>query len=47
VAAQERAELRHIVGYSPADELDKLDKMKSEGRLSEEEYQKLRDRVLA
>jgi hypothetical protein len=35
------------VGYSPADELDKLDKMKSEGRLSDEEYRKLRERVVS
>ena len=47
VAVQEREQLRHVVGYSPADELDKLDRMKGEGRLSDEEYQKLRDRVLA
>jgi hypothetical protein len=46
-AAQEREELRHVVGYSAADELDKLDRMKSEGRLSDEEYQKLRARVVS
>jgi hypothetical protein len=46
-AVQEREQLRHVVGYSPADELDKLDKMKSEGRLSDEEYRKLRERVVA
>jgi hypothetical protein len=46
-AAQQREELRHVVGYSAADELDKLDRMKSEGRLSDEEYQKLRARVVS
>jgi hypothetical protein len=45
-AKQERDELRQAVGFSAADELDKLDKMKSEGRLSDEEYQRLRSRVL-
>jgi ABC-type multidrug transport system fused ATPase/permease subunit len=45
-ARQEREELRHVVGFSAADELDKLDRMKSEGRLSDEEYQRLRTRVV-
>jgi hypothetical protein len=45
-AKQERDELRQAVGFSAADELDKLDKMKNEGRLSDEEYQRLRSRVL-
>jgi hypothetical protein len=45
-ARQEREELRHVVGFSAADELDKLDRMKSEGRLSDEEYQRLRSRVV-
>ncbi|HEY4396291.1 MAG TPA: SHOCT domain-containing protein [Acidimicrobiia bacterium] len=46
-AVQERDQLRHVVGYSPADELEKLDRMKSEGKLSDEEYQRLRARVLS
>jgi len=46
-AAQEHEQLRQVVGYSAADELDKLDRMKSEGRLSDEEYQKLRERVVS
>jgi hypothetical protein len=45
-ARQDREELRHVVGFSAADELDKLDRMKSEGRLSDEEYQRLRSRVV-
>jgi len=46
-AVQEREELRRYVGYSSADELEKLDRMRSEGRLSDEEYQKLRARVVS
>jgi hypothetical protein len=45
-AKQERDELRQAVGFSTADELDKLDRMKSEGRLSDEEYQRLRGRLV-
>jgi hypothetical protein len=45
-AKQERDELRQAVGFSAADELDKLDRMKNEGRLSDEEYQRLRSRIL-
>ena len=37
-----RDEIRRQVGFSVADELEKLDRMKSEGKLSEEEYQRLR-----
>jgi hypothetical protein len=45
-AARERDELRHAVGFSVADELDKLDRMKSEGRLSDDEYQRLRSQLV-
>jgi hypothetical protein len=45
-AVQARDELRQTIGFSVADELDKLDRMKSEGRLTDEEYQRLRARVL-
>jgi NADH:ubiquinone oxidoreductase subunit 6 (subunit J) len=45
-AAQARDELRQVVGFSVADELDKLDRMKSEGRISDDEYQRLRGRLL-
>ena len=44
-ASQAQDELRHAVGFSVADELDKLDRMKSEGRISEE-YQRLRGRLV-
>jgi hypothetical protein len=43
---QAQDELRHAVGFSVADELDKLDRMKSEGRLSDDEYQRLRGRLV-
>jgi Phospholipase_D-nuclease N-terminal len=45
-ADQARDELRQTVGFSVADELDKLDRMKNEGRVSEEEYQRLRARLV-
>jgi hypothetical protein len=45
-AALERDELRQVVGFSVVDELEKLDRMKSEGRISDEEYQRLRGRLV-
>ena len=41
-----RDEIRRQVGFSVADELEKLDRMKSEGKLSEEEYQRLRGQLV-
>jgi hypothetical protein len=41
-----RDELRRTVGFSVADELEKLDRMKSEGRITDEEYQRLRGRLV-
>ena len=44
---QAQDELRHAgVGFSVADELDKLDRMKSEGRISDDEYQRLRGQLI-
>jgi hypothetical protein len=43
---QAQDELRQAVGFSVADELEKLDRMKSEGKLSDEEYQRLRGRLV-
>lgn len=43
-SAQEH--LRHIVGYSAADEIEKLDRLKAAGSLSAEEYGRLRARVV-
>lgn len=46
-AAQERDQLRQVVGYSAADEIEKLDRLKSDGKLSDQEYQRLRSRVVS
>jgi hypothetical protein len=45
-ASQAQDEIRHAVGFSVADELEKLDRMKSEGKLSDDEYQRLRGRLV-
>ncbi len=41
-----REDLREFVGVSPADELEKLDKLKAAGSITDAEYQKLRARVI-
>lgn len=41
-----RDELRHVVGYSIADEIEKLERLKKAGTISNEEYIKLRARVM-
>ena len=43
---QVRDELRQIVGFSPADELAKLERLKSEKSISDQEYARLRARIL-
>lgn len=45
-ARQVRDELRQIVGFSPADELAKLERLKSEKTISDQEYARLRARIL-
>ncbi|MEW9583981.1 SHOCT domain-containing protein [Paraburkholderia sp. DGU8] len=45
-AKQMREELRHMVGFSAADEIEKLERLKAAGTLSEEEYSRLRARVV-
>ena len=45
-ANRARDELRQIVGYSVADEITKLDKLKSEGSVTEQEYSRLRARLV-
>ncbi|MGZ3338219.1 MAG: PLDc N-terminal domain-containing protein [Reyranella sp.] len=45
-ARQARDELRQAVGFSAADELVKLDRLVSENSISQEEYARLRTRVL-
>ena len=43
---QARDELRHVVGYSVADEIEKLERLKSSGTISNEEYTRLRARAV-
>jgi predicted membrane channel-forming protein YqfA (hemolysin III family) len=45
-AQQARDELRHVVGYSVADEIEKLERLKSSGTISNEEYTRLRARAV-
>ena len=41
-----REDLRQIVGYSVADEIVKLNKLKSAGTITEQEYSRLRTRLV-
>ena len=43
---QAREELRHVVGFSVADEIAKLERLKNSGTISNEEYSRLRARVV-
>ncbi|MDY0884326.1 SHOCT domain-containing protein [Dongia soli] len=43
---QARDELRKVVGYSVADELEKLNRLKSTGDISEQEFARLRARLV-
>ena len=45
-AQQAREELRQIVGFSPADEIEKLERLKNAGTISAEEYGRLRARIV-
>jgi hypothetical protein len=45
-ARQARENLREMVGYSVADELEKLERMKNAGTISGEEYTRLRARAV-
>jgi len=45
-AEQAREQLRHMVGFSAADEIEKLERMKSAGTISADEYTRLRARVV-
>jgi hypothetical protein len=46
-ARRARDELRQAAGFSVADELVKLDRLKSERSISDEEYSRLRARLVA
>ena len=43
---QAREELRQVVGFSAADELEKLERLKNSNTISDEEYSRLRARVV-
>ena len=43
---QAREDMRHFVGYSVADELEKLERLKNSGTISNEEYMRLRARAV-
>src|ERR1700677_2167671 len=45
-ANEAREELRHIVGFSAADEIVKLDKLKAAGSITEQEYGRLRTKLV-
>ena len=45
-AQQARDELRRVVGFSAADEIEKLDKLKTAGSISADEYTRLRARLV-
>ena len=45
-AQQAREELRHVVGFSAADEIEKLERLKNSGTISNEEFSRLRARVV-
>ena len=43
---QARDELRQVVGFSVADEIEKLERLKKTGAISDQEYARLRARVM-
>jgi hypothetical protein len=45
-AQQARDELRRVVGYSVADEIDKLDRLKKSGSLTDAEFSRLRAKLV-
>jgi uncharacterized membrane protein len=45
-AAAAREQLRSVVGFSVADEIEKLDKLKASGSISEEEYNTIRAKLI-
>jgi len=45
-AQEARDQLRQVVGFSAADELEKLERLKNSNTISNEEYQRLRARAV-
>ena len=46
-AEQAREELRKVVGFSVADEIGKLDQLKKSGAISDQEFTRLRAKLVA
>ena len=44
---QQKEQFRHMMGASPADELDKLSKLHDAGKLSDDEFATMKAKVLA
>jgi hypothetical protein len=45
-AQQAREELRHVVGFSAADEIEKLDRLKKSGSITDQEFARLRAKLV-
>jgi len=45
-AQQAREELRRVVGFSAADEIEKLDRLKKSGSISDQEFARLRAKLV-
>jgi Short C-terminal domain/Phospholipase_D-nuclease N-terminal len=46
-AQQARDELRRVVGFSAADEIEKLDRLKKSGAITDQEFTRLRAKLVA
>src|SRR5215475_8769629 len=46
-AQQERDELRRVVGFSAADEIEKLDRLKKSGSITDQEFARLRAKLVS
>jgi hypothetical protein len=45
-ASEAREELRRVIGFSPADEIEKLDRLKKAGSINETEFARLRAKIV-
>ena len=45
-AQEAREELRRVVGFGPADEIEKLDRLKKAGSISDAEFTRLRAKLV-
>ena len=46
-AQQARDQLRHVVGFSVADEITKLDQLKKSGSITDAEFGRLRTKLIS